>query len=288
MPVEQIPTRDDLTLAVEHRPLTSPRARLVIVHGYAEHRGRYASLIARLEERGVECHSFDLRGHGESQGARAHVPRFFDYLDDLQRVIATVPNGAPLFLLGHSLGGLIALAYVRAHPDVFDGLVVSSPFLGPAFTVPRVQSLLASIGTVIAPAMKIASPLDPASISRDSDVVAAYRADPRILRVTTPRWYTEVRAAQGELASHAHEIRTPALVLVGGDDRIADHHLALTLFERLGTPAAEKQLRAHQGLYHEVFNELTDAREEVIQDLLSWLESRLQSQAQPAPLPPAR
>lgn len=273
--IERVRTQDGLSLVVEHHPLPESRARLVIVHGYAEHRGRYAALIARLEERGIECHSFDLRGHGESEGPRAHVPRFGDYLDDLTRVIATVPTGVPLFLLGHSLGGLIALAYVRARPEVFAGVAVSSPFLGPAFAVPRMQELLASIGTLLAPSLAIASPLDPASISRDSNVVAAYKADPQVLRVTTPRWYTEVSAAQRDLIAHADEIRTPALFLLGGDDRIADHRIALALFEHLGTSATDKQLRLHRGLYHEVFNELTDAREEIIQDLLSWLESRL-------------
>ncbi len=262
-------------LAIEHHTLSAPRARLLLVHGYAEHRGRYAALVAELEEHGIECHLFDLRGHGQSDGVRAHVQRFGEYVDDVHRVAAKIPRGLPLFLLGHSLGGLIALSYVRAHPETFDAIAVSSPYLGPAFPVPKPQALLASVATFVAPAMAFDSPLDAKWISRDAAVVAAYESDPQVLRVTTPRWYTEVTAAQAELLAHAHEIRTPALLLAGDSDRIADHTLALALFDRLGT--SDKQVRMHRGLYHEIFNELGAAREEVIRDLLAWLEPRLRS-----------
>ena len=262
-----------MRLAIEHHTLPAPLARVVVVHGYAEHRGRYAELVARLEERGLECHLFDLRGHGESAGARGHVRRFREYVDDLHRVANEVPRDLPLFLLGHSLGGLISLAYVRAHPETFAAMAVSSPFLGPAFPVPKVQAGLASVATFVAPAMKFDSPLDARWISRDPDVVARYESDPQVLRVTTPRWYAEVTKAQADVLAHAHEIHTPALVIAGDADAIANHKLAITLFERLGTN--DKQLRVHHGLYHEVFNELPADREVVIRELIAWLESRL-------------
>ncbi|HEX2062410.1 MAG TPA: alpha/beta hydrolase, partial [Thermoanaerobaculia bacterium] len=258
-----------MRLAIEHHTLSAPRARVVVVHGYAEHRGRYAELVARLEERGLECHLFDLRGHGQSEGSRAHVQRFRDYVDDLHRVAGEVPRDLPLFLLGHSLGGLISLAYVLAHPETFAAMAVSSPYLGPAFPVPKVQAALASVATFVAPAMKFDSPLESRWVSRDPEVVARYDTDPNVLHVTTPRWYTEVTRAQADVLAHAHEIHTPALIIAGGSDAIADHRLAITLFERLGT--RDKQLRVHPALYHEVFNELADDRETVIRELVEDL-----------------
>lgn len=275
MAVERISTHDGLSLTVEHHPLPNARARLVIVHGYAEHRGRYAELAEQLRARGIECHLFDLRGHGESDGERGHVARFSDYIEDLDRVAKTIR--APLLLMGHSLGGLIALSYVRAHPHVFDAIAVSSPFLGPAFAVPAARAMLARAVSVAAPKLRFDSGLSPEWVSRDPETVAAYAADPHVFSTTTPRWYTEVTAAQRELLEHANEITTPALFLIAGSDRIANHEVARDLFNRLGT--TDKELHEYPDLYHEVFNELPAARAEVIEQLLTWLEARLSKAA---------
>lgn len=276
-----ISTRDGRTLAVAHHTPANARAQLVLVHGYAEHRGRYRALIERLTSIGISVHTFDLRGHGESEGARGHVDRFADYLDDLQRVIDTVPNdGKPRILLAHSLGSLIALSYLRTHPTTFDAFAVSSPYLGPAFAVPAARVILAKTASLITPAMPFDSGLDPAWVSRDPEIVDAYRNDPHVFSTATPRWFTEVSAAQEELLAHANEIQTPALFLVAGSDRIADHRIALRFFEQLGS--SDKELREYPQLYHEVFNELPGPRETVIQDLLSWLERRIRIAARSA------
>ena len=125
MSVERVRSRDGLALVVEHYDVADARARVVLVHGYAEHRGRYAALIRQLGAEGIECHAADLRGHGQSEGPRGHVNRFEDYLDDLERVVDSVRGrggSAPLLVLAHSLGGLIALCYVRARPGTrYDG-----------------------------------------------------------------------------------------------------------------------------------------------------------------------
>jgi len=279
MSIERISTHDGLSLIVEHHPTPNPRARLVLVHGYAEHRGRYRALVEQLTSSGIECHLFDLRGHGESGGTRGHVDQFSDYLDDLQRVIATVQKkNTPLFLLAHSLGSLIALCYVREHPAAFDAIAVSSPYLGPAFEVPAAKVMLARGASAVAPKLPFKSGLDPAWVSRDPVMVAAYAADPHVFDTTTPRWFIEVSAAQRDLLAHADEITTPALFLVAGSDRIADHRIALDLFSRLGTPEPRKRLRTYPDLYHEIFNELPAARAEVTKDLLSWLEERLSAE----------
>lgn len=276
MSVERISTRDGRSLVVEHHDVADARARLVLVHGYAEHRARYRALLEQLTAHGIACHAFDLRGHGESDGTRGHVDRFEDYLDDLQRVIATVPAAnTPLLLLAHSLGALIALSYVRKHPRTFDAIAVSSPFLGPAFTVPAARRMLARVASVVTPTRRFESGLAPKWVSRDPEIVAAYAADPHVFRTTTPRWFVEVRAAQRDLIEHANEITTPALFQVAGSDRIADHRIAHELFARLGTPASRKELRAYPDLYHEVFNEIPEARAEVIGDLLAWIDAQL-------------
>ena len=266
--IERITTRDGLSLVVEHHAVANPRARLVIVHGYAEHRRRYDHVVAKLRERGFECHTFDLRGHGESEGPKAHVSRFEDYLEDLDAVAKTVAK--PAMLLGHSLGGLISLAYVRAHPETFTALVVSSPFLGPAFPVPKVQAIFAQLAARITPAIPIPSPLGPHWVSRDPEEVRKYASDPLVHRITTPRWFTEVTRAQAELIEHAGEIKTPTLFLLAGEDHIADHQLGRAMSEKMSFA----DVRIYPELYHEVFNELADDRARVLDDLTDWLEAR--------------
>ena len=262
-----------ITLAVEEHELPSPRARVIIVHGYAEHRGRYADLVSRLAAERFECHLFDLRGHGRSGGVAAHVERFADYVDDLALVVDHVRTRAgtsvPLILIGHSLGGLISLKYVRTRQSAVDALVVSSPFLRPAFEVPLYRRLAAMIATHLAPSMSFDSRLDPKWLSHDKRVVEAYETDPLVHRTTTPRWFIEVQQAQRELAAGAAGIQLPLLMLLGEEDRIADHRLAIEVFERLGS--ADKTLCRYAGLRHEVFNEL--ARDVVIGDLISWLQT---------------
>ena len=128
---------------------------------------------------------------------------------------------------------------------------------------------------MIAPKLAFKSGLKPEWVSRDPEMVAAYAADPHVFGTTTPRWFIEVSNAQRDLLTHANEITIPALFMVAGSDRIADHRIAHDLFARVGTTASRKELRAYPDLYHEVFNELPEARTEVIGHLLSWIERRL-------------
>lgn len=274
MPLGTITAADGVTLAVDDRTLPAPRARVVIVHGYAEHLGRYDEFVSRLEARNFECHRFDLRGHGHSGGIAAHVARFDEYVDDLglviERVRSAVGVDRPFFVVGHSLGGLIALETIRRRPESCDGLVVSSPFLRRGFEVSRAQQVLASIASRVAPTLSLDSPLDPALVSNDPEVVAAYANDPLVRRRTTPRWFTEVESAQVEICTHAEEVVVPFLMLLGENDQIADHLLAAGVFERIGS--LDKTLKSYTGMRHEVFNETE--RSLVYADLITWLEAR--------------
>lgn len=269
-----IQARDGITLHVADDELDDPRARIVIVHGYAEHLGRYDELAGRLAARGFECHRFDLRGHGHSGGVAAHVARFDDYLDDLTRVLdhvrASTSNAkpAPLLLLGHSLGGLIALSFVRARPEAVKALAVTSPFLRPGFEVPAVKRMLATVASVVMPTLPFSNTLDPLWLSNDAEIVAAYANDPLVQRTTTPRWFIEVQEAQQQLLAHASEVTIPLLMMLGEEDQIADHKLAAAAFASIGS--ADKTLRTFPGLRHEILNETT--RDVVIEALLEWLE----------------
>ncbi len=267
------PTHDGLELVGEHHRMASPRGRLVIVHGFGEHRGRYRRLVGELLGAGFECHLFDLRGHGDSGGRRGHVGRFADYLDDLARFAAqagrhTEPGStAPWVLFGHSLGGLIAADFVLRPDPPFAALGLSSPFFASPDSPPFAR-LIAAVARRLRPRLRLHVPFSPRALSHDPRVVEAYARDPRVLDTFSPAWLGEVTAAQRRVLARAGGIRLPVLILVGSADRVADPERSRAFFERLGSP--DKTIRTYDGLFHEVLNELERGR--VVADLLAWLE----------------
>ena len=269
-----VQTHDGLALAARHHLPPSPRARVVLLHGYAEHAGRYAEVLAGLTGAGYECHTLDLRGHGRSEGVRGHVLRFEEYLEDVDLFLESLPGTAlPRFLFGHSLGGLISLSYVLRRPDAFGGLAVTSPFLLPAMPVPWLKETLANAASRFAPTLLLDSEIDARWLSHDPAIVEAYVADPMVFKTVNPRWFFEVRKVQDEILERAGEIRLPTLFLLGGADPIAHPGRGREVFERLGS--ADKRLEVYPGLFHEVLNEVE--RAQVLRDLLDWLGEKVSS-----------
>ena len=273
---DQFAAADGLQLARHtFRPSVGERAAVAVVHGYGEHGGRYRQLGGELAGRGHGVFVFDLRGHGRSAGRRGHVTRFREYLDDTAAFLDLVrgeADGLPLFLLGHSMGGLIAACFVeqRRPPDLA-GVVLSAPFLRLAEPVPRYKLALAHLASLVAPAMDVGNTLDAAGLSHDDEVVAAYRTDPLNHSAATARWATEVLSAQKSALTHAGRITQRLLVMAGADDPVAHPDAARELFAAAGS--RDKKLFVYPGLLHEIFNEAE--RDAPVADLLAWLEDRL-------------
>lgn len=262
-------------------PPGAARAHVVLVHGFAEHRGRYAPLAEALVGAGFAVHRFDLRGHGDSGGPRGEVERFADYRADLGRVIADrIADGADYCLVAHSLGGLVALDWLldgdapaAAHPPA--ALVLSSPFLAAALAVPPFAATIAQVGSLLFPRLSFDSGIEPEALSRDPEVVRAYRDDPKVFERVSVRWYAEALEAQERVVESAERLRVPCLLLLGTADGIADRRRAEAFFARAGSRS--KRLRVYPDFRHEVFNEV--GREEVLGDLLAWLDEVLGSAA---------
>ena len=264
-------TRDGLALSTWHYPSPAPRGRVVLVHGYAEHVGRYPHVIEALTEAGYDCHALDLRGHGRSEGVRGHVLRFQDYLDDLDLFVAELPqNALPRFLVGHSLGGLLSLRYVLDRPETFAALAVSSPYLHLATDVHFLTEAVATAASHLAPTLLTKSPIEAKALSHDPAMVQAYIDDPLVFKTFNARWFFQARKAQEEVLERAGEIRLPVLMMLGSADPIADPERGRQIFPSLGSP--DKTLKVYDGFLHEIFNEV--GRERVIQDLVEWLAVR--------------
>lgn len=269
----RLETRDGLEIAGFHHRLATPKARVVLVHGFGEHGRRYGHVVAQLLARGYECHLLDLRGHGASQGQRGHVPELQAYHDDLHRFTQSalsVGTLAPAVLFGHSLGGLISLSALLEGGLPFSGLMVSSPFLAPAFDVPAIAAVAMRLASKVLPRWSFSAGIEASGLSRDPDVVSDYLEDPEIVRTVTLGWGTAVLAAQREVLERAGEITIPALFLLGDADPIAAFERSRTVFRLLGSP--DKTLRVYEGYRHEVLNEI--GRERVMRDLLAWLDER--------------
>lgn len=253
---------------------SEPSAVIAVVHGYGEHGGRYVLFGEAMAARGWAAYVYDLRGHGQSSGTRGQVKRFDDYLDDTEMYLDELRRlqpGRPLFLLGHSLGGLICarLAEERA-PDV-RALVLSSPFLRMAEAVPPAKVAAAKGLAVVWPNRDIGNTLQAAQLSHDKTVVDAYVTDRLVHHVAPARWARETLAAQEAAMAGAERIALPLYVLYGKDDQVADVAFIEALFARVASE--NKTIRSYEGLYHECFNEV--GREQVYDDLAAWLASRV-------------
>jgi acylglycerol lipase len=254
-------------------PAGAPIGVVVIAHGFAEHGGRYAAVAERLVTGGMAVSAPDHRGHGRSEGKRTSVVRFDDYVDDLTTVIAQARARWPslrLVLLGHSMGGLIALDLAVRPGGPLDGLVLSAPAACPR----EVSRLTLAIGRAlsrVAPnAGVLRLPLN--RISRDSAVVDAYNNDPLVFR--TPiraRLGTEMLDAMERVDAGLPSLRTPLLVMQGTADGLVDPGCGPDVYDRAGSP--DKTLKMYDGLWHEIFNE--PERDHVLDDLTAWLRSHL-------------
>lgn len=262
-------------LALLHRSWrpASPRGTLALVHGLAEHCGRYEHVAHAFAERGFSVHAYDQRGHGQSEGPRAYTPSFEALLDDLQSYLEHVrrsdPEG-PLVLLGHSMGGLeVASLLVRRKPTV-DVAILSGPALAPP-AVPGLQRMALQVLSRIGPRLRIPSSIDPEGLSIDPEVVQAYIADPLVDKRYTARLITELIAAMRAIEGRAAAIEVPLLIVHGEADPICDVEASRRFAAALTRPGSE--LKTYPELRHEVLNEPQRGR--VFDDISTWLEKHL-------------
>jgi lysophospholipase len=264
-----------LRLAFRAHEAERPRAGLIVVHGLGDHAGRYDDFAGRMAGYGFSTYAMDLRGHGLSEGRRGHVPAFDVFLQEVDRfrreVEGLAGNALPLFLLGQSMGGLIALRYMEEYAGACRGAVICSPWLATAMEVPRWKSLLAPLMAKLAPALPMGHGLNPDHLSRDPAVAAAYRNDPLTQPSITPRTFAEVSHAMGQALQRSDRIRSPLLFLMGDADRIVDTDRALRFARSLTT--ADVTVRVRPGAYHELLHE-TD-RELVYREIREWLMARV-------------
>lgn len=265
-------------------PEGRPKALIVLVHGYGEHMGRYAHVVTALTGRGYVVYTIDHRGHGESDGPRANVERFAYFVDDVHQLVSRAraehPE-LPLLMIGHSMGGLIAVHYALRHQSELAALVLSGPALQIGDDVSPVIKKLSRVIARVAPSL----PVTPASkspesvLSRDPVVQELFDSDPLCYtgKVRARMGYELMKAAEDGRA-RAAELRLPLLVMYGTHDKLVNPSGAKLVYERASS--ADKTIKAWDDCRHEIFNELE--KDDVIALMVNWLDEHMVSQTQAA------
>jgi len=266
---------DGDNIALQEWPLPEgvrARGTVVLVHGLGEHAGRYDHVAKRLNSWGFAVRGYDQYGHGESGGPRGGLPHDERLLEDLADVVdATrirLPDGVPLILLGHSMGGLVAGRFVALRRRPVDALVLSSPALDPGLSA--VQKLLLAIVPRIAPNLRVGNGLNADYISHDPATVAAYRADPLVHDRISGRLAKFIADGGPATVARAAQWTVPTLLMYAGADRLVNP--AGSRAFAAAAPKAVVTTHCFTEHYHELFNELE--REPVFAMLESWLNEQ--------------
>jgi acylglycerol lipase len=251
---------------------------IVIIHGFGEHCGRYQHVADRLTRAGWAVLALDHHGHGRSDGRRGRIS-FPDAVTDIDRLVddavARHP-GLPVFMLGHSMGGALALRYALVHGDRLEGLILSGPLV--QVEGRAAAKLLGRALGRLAPGLGVTR-LDPNLVSRDPEVVGAYVEDPLVFHDPLPAGtVSEFLRHAATLPAEVNQIRLPTLLMYGTRDRLCAPQGAVLVSQRIG--AEDLTTRSYEGLYHEIFNE--PERERVLDDVCGWLAAHAGSVSHPA------
>lgn len=253
-------------------PRALARAVLVVVHGHGGHSSIFGRLVEYLVDRDYIIYSFDLRGHGRSPGQRGYINSWAEYRADLAaflELVKTKQPNLPLFLVGQSMGGTIALDYALRSSDRLQGLILISPALG--LSISPIKLLLGKMLSRILPHFALNTGIDLSAGSRNPEVVAAYARDFLRHRQGTARLATELLATMDWVNARASKIQIPLLILHGGADRVTPLKNSKIFFERL--TVADREMHEYPDSYHELHNDLN--YREVLTDLNNWIERHL-------------
>ena len=255
-------------------PDATPRAVVILSHGFGEHARRYDHVAERFGRDGLLTYALDHRGHGRSGGKRVLAKDISEFTGDFDTLVGVATHehpGVPRIVLGHSMGGGIVFAYGVEHPDNYDLMVLSGPAVAAQTAVSPLLAWLAKTIGAIAPGLPLQQ-LDAGAVSRDPAVVDAYNTDPLVYHGKVPGGIARVLLLVGEtMPQRAASLAAPLLVVHGSDDHLIPVEGSRQLVAAVGS--SDVELKVYPRLYHEVFNE--PEQDQVLDDVASWINARL-------------
>ena len=262
---------DNTSLFVRHwRPTSdAPKAQLLVLHGYLEHGGRYAPLAEYLATIEIATHAYDMRGHGNSNGQRAYVKRFADYLDDADAIFSSLDNETPSFVLGHSNGGLIALDWFVSRRPKVRGLIVTNPYLALAVPLHGPKKWAGKLAGRVAPRISMPAGLRSEQMTQDPLMVEAHRQDPLIIKMANACWNREANLAQERVLGY-RRVPSPLLYIRSSADGVASPDVSRRFAQQLDSP--DKRVVERSGEFHEVLNETN--RHHLFELIGAWILER--------------
>ena len=243
-------------------PEGTPKALIGIIPGYADHAARYAHVMDFWAEHGLGVVAIDLRGHGRATGPRGHVSRFDEYLDDAAELARLLADRAerdrekktPLFLFGHSMGGLVAALSAIESPRSWRGIILSAPYMGLAMDVGAPKRIAGRIASRLAPRLALPTGLKGADLTHDPVRAQEHDVDPLVFPNATARWFRESTKAHTRVLARAPLLELPLLEVFGTGDKIAKLEAGRAFFNAAGS--RDKTFDERDGLFHEVLNEI--------------------------------
>jgi alpha-beta hydrolase superfamily lysophospholipase len=254
-----------------------PKAVIALIPGLGEHTGRYLHVGKYMTDTGYALVGFDLRGHGRTGGARGHFPSLEIVIRDMREffkfLVQRYPD-IPHFLYGHSLGGLLSLAYAIQYSNGLKGVIVTGSGLRSPLQEQKAKVAMANLLGSLLPTVTIPSGLDPATISRDADVVKKYVNDPLVHDKTSLGLGKTAIKAIDFCFAHAKEFKPPLLIMHGTADKLTFPSGSEDFARLASENNKDVTLKLWDGLYHEIHNEPEKA--EVLKVILDWLEKHLE------------
>jgi len=253
-----------------------PKALLSLIHGLGEHTGRYLHVGKSMTDAGYALVGFDLRGHGKSGGARGHFPSLNTVMQDMRQfskfLVQRYPD-IPHFLYGHSLGGLLSLAYALQYPAGLNGVIVTGAALRSSLQEQKNKIAMVNLLGSVLPSITVPSGLDATTISRDADVVQKYINDPLVHDKTSLGLGKAALKAIEQCFTQAKEFAPPLLIMHGSVDKLT-YPSGSEDFAKLATETnKDVTLKLWDGLYHEIHNEPEKA--EVFKVMIEWIDKHL-------------
>ena len=264
---QKVSAEDGLLLNFYSWEPKEAKAAVVISHGWSEHAGRYHEVANWFTLHGYAVYALDHRGHGKSEGKRGHVRRWTDYARDLELLRSTVKHEKQ-YLLGHSMGGMIAILHALQYPEQFSALALSGPASDVSIPVSSFNRFLSNTMSSWFPRLTITNDIDPNIVCSDPQVVADYVSDPFTHGKVTTRWFSEYMNTVERVKQQAQQISTPIAIWHGEGDALVEPWVSEEFFNRLTTPHKKRKLVPDT--LHEIL--LEPSWPETTQEMKNWLE----------------